>query len=365
LKILCVIDSLGSGGAQRQLVELALGFKGKEHHISFLTYHHFPFYNSILEKNRISITCIQEHNYLRRLMKMRYFIRHGNYDAVLSFLEAASFICEIAGIPSRKWKLVVGERSANPEIANSLKLKIYRWFHILTDYIVLNSFANLELVRSVNSLLPDRKLKVIYNAINFSIWKPVPGFSFRKNSNIRLVIVASHYYLKNLNGLLEALSLLSKADLSKITVNWYGDKITEPFNDDSIVEAFRKIRSYNLENIIFFHPATHDLTRIIQESDAIGLFSFYEGLPNAVCEGMACGKPVICSAVSDLPKILSHDANLLCNPSEPKSIAKSLSYLINLSDEQLSQIGKKNVYIAKSNFDQDIIISMYLKLLSE
>lgn len=29
MKILCVIDSLGSGGAQRQLVSLAKGFKEK------------------------------------------------------------------------------------------------------------------------------------------------------------------------------------------------------------------------------------------------------------------------------------------------------------------------------------------------
>lgn len=29
MKILCVIDSLGSGGAQRQLVNLALAFKDK------------------------------------------------------------------------------------------------------------------------------------------------------------------------------------------------------------------------------------------------------------------------------------------------------------------------------------------------
>ena len=33
MRILCVIDSLGSGGAQRQMVNLAVGFKSKGHQV--------------------------------------------------------------------------------------------------------------------------------------------------------------------------------------------------------------------------------------------------------------------------------------------------------------------------------------------
>jgi len=36
--ILCVIDTLGSGGAQRQLVNIAIGFKERGHTVSFLVY---------------------------------------------------------------------------------------------------------------------------------------------------------------------------------------------------------------------------------------------------------------------------------------------------------------------------------------
>lgn len=364
MKILCVIDSLGSGGAQRQLVELAIGFKEKEHDVSFLTYHNIPFFSPILEKNEILTTCIQESNYLRRLLKMRRFIRKGKYDAVVSFLEAPNFICEVAGLPYRNWKLVVGERSADPEILKKIKLKMYRWFHVFADYIVANSFANLQHVRSINPLLTDKKCKVIYNAIDFNQWKPITDFSVRKNSKLNLIIVASHYYLKNLNGLLEALSLLSKDERSKLIVDWYGDRVTEPFIDGSIVEAFKKTTYYGLEDIIFFHPATHDIKRIIKESDAVGLFSFYEGLPNVVCEGMACGKPVICSAVSDLPNILSYDMNLLCNPTDPDSIKQAIIYLINLSDIQLAQVGMNNSGIARELFDKEAIITRYLQLLN-
>lgn len=76
--ILCVTDSLGSWGAQHQLVKLAFYFKETRHDVSFLTYHHVPQYNLILEKKCISISCTQEPNDLKRLLKMRSIIRRDN-----------------------------------------------------------------------------------------------------------------------------------------------------------------------------------------------------------------------------------------------------------------------------------------------
>ncbi len=347
------------------MVELSLGFKEKGHTIAFLTYHFNPFFKDVLDKAAIQIACIQEPNYFSRLLKMRKFIRKGKFDAVLSFLEAPNFICEMAGLPFRKWKLIVGERNANPGISKSLKLRIYRWLHIFADHIVANSHVNLKLVRSVNQLLQDNKCTVIYNIVDFERWKPNLEESKRRSGKLQLVIAASQCYRKNLNGLLIALSLLDKQELSKITIDWYGDSITEPYIDDSIIEAKKKIVEYGLTDVIRFYPATHDITAIIQKSDAVGLFSFYEGLPNIICESMSCGKPVICSSVSDLPVMLSHNSNLLCNPADQQSIKRALSYLISLKQDQLEQIGLKNFIIAKERFRKEGIVTRYLELMNK
>src|SRR5690625_1899614 len=102
MKVLCLIDSLGSGGAQRQLIELAKGFKEKGHEVSFLTYHEINFFKPELDKVDIQVHTILEPNYLKRTLKIRKYIRNGNFDAVLSFLEGASFMAEIAGFPYRR-----------------------------------------------------------------------------------------------------------------------------------------------------------------------------------------------------------------------------------------------------------------------
>ena len=360
MKILCVIDTLASGGAQRQLVELSIGFKERGHEVSFLIYHLSTFYNSILENAGIDITCIQEKNYLKRFFKMRRFIRQGEFDAVLSFLGAANFICEISGFPFRKWKLVVGERSANPNVLKSVKLRMYRWFHLFADYVVANSYANMEIVRSINPLLPTSKCKVIYNVVDFNRWKPSNLYIPRKEGKFKLIIAASHRYLKNLNGLVEAIAQLSPVERSQLVVEWYGD-----CNDNSLFEAMTKIKDFHLEDIISFRPATHEITRRIQETDAVGLFSFYEGFPNAVCEGMACGKPVICSAVSDVPLFLGHSSKLLCVPVDHISIRDAIRHVLSLSREDLVALGKKNTNIAKKNFVKGYIVTDYLELLEK
>lgn len=364
MKILCVIDSLGSGGAQRQMVNLAIGFKERGHNVSFLVYHQENFFKETLEQNDIKVNEVLESNYLYRLWEMRRFIRGGNYDAVLSFLEAANFICELSGLPWRNWKLIVGERSANPKILKSFKLIIYRWFHLFADFVVANSHENIKIVRKINPLLPKSKCKVIYNMIDFNYWKSDDKYLFKTDEKFKLTIIASHQYLKNFNGLIEAINLLSEVEKKHIVISWYGNNINEPFIDNSFPEGVRKIKKYRLEKIFFFYPASQNITKIIQNSDAIGLFSIYEGLSNSICEAMACAKTVICSAISD-NEIFINNRKLLCNPFDSKSIADSVKYLLQLSPEELLNIGSNNRIKARLYFEKEKIILDYLDKLKK
>ncbi|MDN6182784.1 MAG: glycosyltransferase, partial [Staphylococcus equorum] len=346
MKILCVIDSLGSGGAQRQLVNLAIEFQNAGHSVSFLVYHSDPFYYPTLEAHDIDVIEVLESNYFRRLLKMRRVIRSGKFDSVLSFLQAANFISEISGLPYRKWRLVVGERSANPAILKSWRLKTFRLFHLFADVIVANSKSNLTLVRKVNPLLPTKKLHVIYNLIDFDKWRFRPdNYEFRKGGVFNLVVVASHQFLKNLNGLVEAVNLLTAYQKSQLVISWYGSGSS----DVSKNEALKKIAAYQLTENFKFYVATVEIADKVNEADALGLFSFYEGLPNVVCEAMANSKPVILSAVSDMPLLIDDD--LVFDPYNYEEIAGKLTHLLNMDENLLRAVGDRNKSVAMNNFN--------------
>ncbi len=362
MKILCVIDSLSSGGAQRQLVELAKGFKERGNHVSFLIYHDINFFHSILDEAQIPVQCIEEPNQIRRIFKIRKAIKQHKPDTVLSFLEGANFLCEIAGFPFRKWKLIVGERSANPGIKKSRKLRIYRWFHFFANYVVANSYANIRIFKEVVPFFPSRKIKVIYNMVDFNRWQYEKN-QIRKTGKFRLLVASNHQSLKNAKGLVTAVNLLPEFYKNQLVVHWYGRK-----NSYEVIHAFNEAKQlllkYALHDIIEFRDPHSSINEIMGEYDAVGLFSFYEGLPNSICEGMASGKPVIVTDVSDNKLIINQNFGLVIERFSPEAIRDSIIRLLEVPDKQLEEMGKESHQRAKELFKKENIIDNYLNLMS-
>ncbi|GHA46220.1 glycosyl transferase [Salinimicrobium marinum] len=358
MKILCVIDSLGSGGAQRQLVELGKGFKKQNHDVTFLIYHNINFFRSELEEEKIEVILVDESNFLKRILGVKKSISNLKPDVILSFLEGPNFICEVIGLLPRKWKLIVGERSANPKIYTSWKLKFYRIFHLSANQVVCNSFCNQKILTEVNPLISKSKNQVIYNLIDHKKWLPLEEKNI-PSGKFRITVAASHQYLKNSIGLIEAIHGLSMDYKNKIQIDWYGDESP----DNSFIEAQDLVRKYRLEDTIKFHPAAKDICSKYSIADAVGLFSFYEGFPNAICEAMMMGKVVVCSGVSDISIVLDHCSNLVFDPNHVTSIQKALKNLMRLKDQELVRIGEENRRIALNLFEKEKIVSDYLKLM--
>lgn len=88
-------------------------------------------------------------------------------------------------------------------------------------------------------------------------------------------------------------------------------------------------------------------------ADIIGLFCRLEGLPNAICEGMYLGKPIIMSKVSDYQNFISKKNGVLCDWDSVESIANVFRTVITLTDNEIMEMGgnlktlQKNYLIAR------------------
>jgi len=361
MKILCVIDSLGSGGAQRQLVELAKGFKEKGHKVSFLIYFDITFFKPLLDEVNIPVKIIQEDSFLKRIFKIRKFIREQKCDVVVSFLETPNFICEISGFPWRNWKLIVGERSADPKILKSIKRRFFRLMHVFSDEVVANSKENIYIVKKINPFLSKKRCHVIYNIIDSKKWTPSDSYLPLNEDKFRLIIAASHLDYKNARGLIEAINCLTIEEKKKLNVSWYGKK----GEDNSFNEAKELIAKYRLEDIIKFYEPTQDIYKVYAKCDAVGLFSFLEGLPNTVCEGMSMGRLILASKISEIPFLLNNDNNCMFDPKSIEQIRNTISWAISLKVENLLNYGRINRENAIEYFDKNKIVESYLKILKK
>lgn len=360
-KILCMIDMLGSGGAQRQLVELAIGYKERGYEVAFLIYYKAfdNYYDKTLADAHISIMDVDEANYLLRIIKMRKQMKAFDPDVVIAFLEVPAFIAEMASILPHKWKLIVGERSAAPKKLKERRLRFFLHCHRFADAIVANSHANLDILRTVAPEVPLKKQHVIYNSLNPDKFENKTNFKFAASPRRDLLVASSHRYLKNLDGLIEAVNMLPKQLQDQLIVNWYGhNKFSQ--QDHSLEDGLQKIEAYGLQDNFAFHDATLDIYTHMRQADGIGLFSQFEGFPNAICEGMFLAKPIVATKVSDIPLLLQEDENaFLSDATSARSIADSLIKFLEASPQQLQQIGQNNRIKAEKLFNRELILNQY------
>jgi len=72
-----------------------------------------------------------------------------------------------------------------------------------------------------------------------------------------------------------------------------------------------------------------DVANLLPAFDVFALSSLYEGLPCALAESMACGIPVVATAVNSVPEIvLAGKTGLLARAGDPASLARALAYML-------------------------------------
>lgn len=362
MHILCLIDNLDSGGAQRQLATLGVQLHRRGHLVRFLTYAPQDFYAGLLQAEGIPLRCCPEPNAARRAARIRQELRRGAQDAVLAFLEVPAFLAELAALPSRRWGLVVGERSTDEAGILGRRGRLLRLFQGAADAIVANSQATRRLLQSRYPALAP-KLHTIYNTLDLDQFAPDPAYRPRDGGQTRLLVAASYQRLKNLDGLIAALALLTPAERAALRIDWHGAIEIVPGNRAGYDDAAAEIARRGFGDCLRLHPRSPAIAGEMARADVVALFSRYEGLPNAICEGMACGKPVLMSDVSDARVLAEPGVNgFLCDPADPASIAAALRATLGAPD--LPALGRKSRAKAEELFNPRRIVEAYEAVLT-
>lgn len=66
----------------------------------------------------------------------------------------------------------------------------------------------------------------------------------------------------------------------------------------------------------------------IASADLVTLPSYMEGCPNVVLEALACGRPVVATAVGGIPEILNEDYGCLVAPRDSRALAQAIATVL-------------------------------------
>lgn len=358
-KILFVAAGLGAGGAERQITTVACLMKQAGYDVAVYCWNNEDFFDKVLKDNNIKIHRIIAGG-VKRLLNVRKFIRNGNFDAVISFLPTPNFCNEFAAIGGKHWKVVTGERSSKVHKPSSVKEYIYHFAEFFADIKVCNSWNSCakwkEIVPGVKS-----KITTIYNAV--IIGDTLSTYIPRVDNKLHVVVTASIYKIKNPLGLLDAIVMMNEEERNCLVIDWYGNSYAAT-GDDVEFQEFRKgIEYYNLKKIIRIHPATSHVVDVIKKADAVALFSMIEGLPNAICEGMMVGKPVIMTRVSDYSVLIDESNGFLCEWDKPETIKDALLNAARLTSPQLAMMGESSKEKALKLFSPSVISKKWIDVI--
>ncbi|WP_296150963.1 glycosyltransferase [uncultured Flavobacterium sp.] len=357
MKILQIINSMETGGAEKLLLE-SLPFYNKpgiKMDILVLNGGDYPFMKELKALNCCTIYSLGEKSVYNPLHIFQIIPYLKKYEIVHVHLFPAQYWVILAKLISfSKTKLVFTEHStSNRRIQSSWLKYIDRFIYKKYHKIVCITPKVFDVIK-MHTKLSEKNLQIILNGVNVSKYRnaePLPKADFfpEFNENEKFVIQVSSYHPpKDQQTLIRAISLLPE----NIKLLLAGDGVTR--KDCELLVA-----SLELEKRVFFLGLRMDIPNLLKNVDIVVLSSRYEGLSLSSIEGMASGKPFIASDVPGLSEIVG-GAGLLFQVGNEKELAENIAKL--LSDKEYYSSIVESCQKRAEEFDIQSMVNKHINL---
>lgn len=361
-RILFLSRSLGAGGAEKRMATVARLLKKRGYEVHLVSYSGNGFFAEELKRENISVFWVHKGNFFQKLLQIRNIIKRNQYQTVISFLPTLNIINSLASI-GLGCKIIIGESSASSQFEQFMgrSYVIRGYFEDVLAYLFANTIVansdNARNLRMQRSKWLSKKIITIHNPV--LVQTPKNEYVFKRNGKLHIVVAASIQPIKNPLMVIKAISELDTKYRSQLRIDWYGSVIDESLNQ----QICHDIKKHRLEEVVNFYEATNEIGEIMNRADVVALFSIAEGLPNAICEGMMLGKPIIMTRISDYKQMVDDTNGFLCDPDNLHSINTAIKETIDCSEDRLRSMGKKSKEVAERLFSPEMIGDKWQELI--
>lgn len=138
--------------------------------------------------------------------------------------------------------------------------------------------------------------------------------------------------------------------------------------EDFIQKLSSMVARYRLgEKVLFFGPVPNsNIPALLRASDLFVYSSREgEGIPRAIIEAMACGKPVVATRVAGVPEaVIDGATGYLVEPRDIQGLAEKILYLLR-NDQLATEIGKKARQHVIKEFSYEKVIPKIAEILEK
>jgi len=361
LKVLLVVDHLGPGGSQRQIVNLATGLADAGHDVSIFTYHPDDHYGHVIQQRKIRLVNVVKKGKLDfgAILALRKLIKEGDFDVHCSYLFAPSTYLLLASLFEDSSKNIVSERASETIVPTWYKY-VRKLLYRRARAIVANSQHQSEFLKAKYRSLSDR-FCVIFNGVKLSDFDVVKNE--RSVESLNLLGVGKVSKTKNPVALIEALHILKQESDLKPRVTWLGQFEDRGGQREYYERCNVILADYGLEDQWVWKGAVKDVPSYYPDIDLMVHASYAEGFPNAICEALASGTPVVASRVYDHPSIVGEDVQgYLFDPDDPAELATKIRRFVSLSSTERADMGRRARKTAEERFSNEVMVKKFIEL---
>ena len=135
--------------------------------------------------------------------------------------------------------------------------------------------------------------------------------------------------------------------------------------DNPIFLPPSELESAVSEGFVEYHGVVADVRPFIRDADCVVLPSWYrEGVPRALLESSAMGKPlIVANSVGTREPVEDGVNGYRVTPKDGRALAEALERFINLGIDDKKRMGSESRRIAVTRFSDSFVITMYLERL--
>ena len=120
------------------------------------------------------------------------------------------------------------------------------------------------------------------------------------------------------------------------------------------------------EGVVRYLGESDDVRAEIADADCIVLPSYYrEGIPRTLLEAAAMGRPIITTDAVGCREVVDDGVNgFLCRVRNEEDLAEKMQWMLTLSLEERSEMGRRGREKIEREFDERLVIDRYLEVIS-
>ena len=322
-KVLLCIPDLGTGGAEKFVVDLAKNLDKSIFDVTVAVTRRkiASIFEKELAEYNIPVIDLSGSGYLTMLRKQIAYLRrekpdvvHTNIGSVLHMMVAT----KVLGVPIKL--LTMHNQPAHSLTGQKLYTLVYRTAFTFFGYKPVGICDHITKAVCEDFALPADKVYTVNNGVDITRFHAAEKAT--ENAKIQIISTGGMRPVKNQAALLEAFYDLYQRN-SNVHLTILGDGVLRP-------ELEQKVEQLGLRDAVDMPGVKKDVCSYLQKADIYVSSSNSEGLPLSILEAMACGLPVVATAAGGTVDIVKTGINGIVVPLDDRAaLAEALENMVN------------------------------------